>query len=125
MVYNSSIGLEASIMGKPVLCAGAARYTPYTTVFYPSSAQDYFKQAEKFLDAPVVEQPAEFVKEARRVLYFQLFRTTLPFAKYLTAHSRMGYVHIKPFPVEALTPAESPAIQAIYDGVVSGKPFLV
>jgi hypothetical protein len=27
MVYNSTVGLEASVMDKPVLCAGKARYT--------------------------------------------------------------------------------------------------
>ncbi|MDP2777827.1 MAG: hypothetical protein Q8O48_09295, partial [Anaerolineales bacterium] len=35
MVYNSTIGLEASIMGAAVLCAGKARFTQYPTVFFP------------------------------------------------------------------------------------------
>jgi hypothetical protein len=34
MVYNSTVGLEASIMGKPVLCAGKARYTQVPTVYF-------------------------------------------------------------------------------------------
>ncbi|MBK8428175.1 MAG: hypothetical protein IPL27_20415 [Lewinellaceae bacterium] len=34
MVYNSTIGLEASIMGAVVLCAGKARFTQYPTVFF-------------------------------------------------------------------------------------------
>lgn len=125
MVYNSSIGLEASIMGKPVLCAGAARYTQYKTVFYPGSASEYVEMAQSFLGSEKVEQPAEFVKEARRVLYFQLFRTALPFDRYLTPHSRMGYVHLNSFPAEALKPENSAAIRAVYDGVVNGRPFLV
>jgi hypothetical protein len=112
-------------MHKPVLCAGAARYTPYTTVFYPSSAIEYVRLAEKFLRSEKVEQPADFVSEARRVLYFQLFRTALPFNDYLQAHSRMGYVHLKSFPPEALLPQNSPAIDAIHGGVVNGEPFLV
>lgn len=125
MVYNSSIGLEASILGKPVLCAGKARYTQYPTVFYPESTAEYLAQAESWLAAATVAQPAEMTREARRVLYFQLFRTSLPFAKYLEPHSRMGYVHMKPFPVEALLAENSPAIRAVHDGVVSDKPFLV
>lgn len=125
MVYNSSIGLEASIMGKPVLCAGAARYTQYETVFYPRSAQEYLHQAEGFLNADHVDQPQKLVKEARRILYFQLFRTALPFEQYLAPHSRMGYVHFKSFPADALKPVNSPAIRAVYDGVVNGEPFLV
>lgn len=125
MVYNSSIGLEASIMNKPVLSAGAARFTSYKTVFYPTSAGEYLKLAEKFVSSEKVEQPQDFVAEARRVLYFQLFRTALPFNNYLRAHSRMGYVHLRSFPPEALFPQNSPAIRAIHAGVVNGEPFLV
>lgn len=125
MVYNSSIGIEASIMGKPVLCAGAARYTQYKTVFYPASAGEYVKQAEKFLTAKTVEQPAELVAEARRVLHFQLFRTALPFGQYLEAHNRMGYVNLSSFAPQALLPENSTAIRAVHAGVVKGESFLV
>jgi len=125
MVYNSSIGLEASILGKPVLCGGAARYTQYETVYFPASTTEYMHLAQTFLENDQVDQPAELVREARRVLYFQLFRTALPFEKYLDAHSRMGYVHLKSFPLDALLPVNSPAIRAIYDGVVNGQAFLV
>jgi len=112
-------------MGKPVLCAGAARYTQYATVFLPASAKDYVAQAQKFLDADRVEQLQVFIKEARRVLYFQLFKTSLPFGDYLEAHTRMGYVHLKSFPVQDLLPEHSAAIAAIAGGVLNKKPFLV
>jgi len=125
LVYNSSIGLEASIMGLPVLSAAAARYTHFPTVFFPESRKDFVKQAKSFLSAAKVEQPPEFVKEARRVLYFQLYRTALPFNDYLEAHDRMGYVHLKSFAPEALLPENSPAIKAILAGVVGGEGFLV
>ncbi len=125
MVYNSSIGLEASIMGKPVLCAGAARYTQYPTVFFPASAEEYTAQAKQFLSADMVEQPQEFVREARRMLYFQLFKTSLPFGDYLEPHSRMGYVQLKTFPVEALLPENSVAISAVTEGILNEHPFLV
>ncbi len=125
MVYNSSIGLEASIMGKPVLCGGAARYTQYPTVFFPASATEYVKRAEEFLNAEQVKQSQEFVREARRVLYFQVFKTSLPFSDYLEPHTRMGYVHLKSFPVEALLPENSAAIAAINEGVRNERPFLV
>ncbi|MEX2144547.1 MAG: hypothetical protein WD740_08125 [Anaerolineales bacterium] len=125
MVYNSSIGLEASIMNKPVLCAGAARYTSYPTVFYPNSTAAYLKTAQEFLRAEKMEQPPEFVAEARRVLYFQLFRTALPFNGYLQAHTRMGYVHLNSFSFDDLLPQNSSAMRAIYAGVVNGDSFLV
>jgi len=125
MVYNSSIGLEASIMGKAVLSAGSSRYTPYKTVFYPRSGAEYVQRAAEFLNVEKVEHPADFTAEARRVLYFQLFRTALPFADYLQAHDRMGYVHLRSFPSKALLPQISPALRAIHGGVVNGEPFLV
>lgn len=125
MVYNSSIGLEATIMGKPVLCAGAARYTQYQTVFYPDSHAEYLQLASEFIETEKIHLPQKMIEEARRVLYFQLFRTSLPFDQFLYPHSRMGYVHLKPFPVDALMPSNSPAIQAIFEGVVNGGSFLV
>jgi hypothetical protein len=125
MVYNSSVGLEASIMGKPVLCAGAARYTQYPTVYFPKSRQEYDQRAEEFLAADAVAQPEHFVGEARRVLYFQLFKTSLPFDHFLEPHARMGYVNFKPFAIEDLLPERSPTMAAIRAGVVDGKPFLV
>jgi len=125
LVYNSSIGLEASIIGKPVLSAGAARYTHFPTVYFPENRKDFVKQAKKFLSAAKVEQPPEFVREARRVLYFQLYRTALPFADFLEAHERMGYVHMKSFAPEDLLPANSPAIKAILAGIVREEGFLV
>ncbi|MBX3048360.1 MAG: hypothetical protein KIT46_04895 [Anaerolineales bacterium] len=125
MVYNSSIGLEASILGKPVLSAGAARYTQYKTVFYPASADEYLGQVNQFLAAESLTQPAEMVSEARRVLYYQLYRTALPFGDFLYPHATKGLVHFKDFPTEALQPENSAAVQAVFDGVINDKPFLV
>ena len=46
MIYNSTIGLEASIMGAAVLCAGRARFTQYPTVFFPQSVDAYQNELE-------------------------------------------------------------------------------
>ena len=47
MVYNSSIGLEATLMGKAVLCGGKARYTQYPIVFFPDSLAEYRQMARR------------------------------------------------------------------------------
>jgi hypothetical protein len=125
LVYNSSIGLEASIMGKPVLSAGAARFTQYKTVFFPKSSAAYQTELENLLNAAEITHPAELIQESRRVLYYQLFRTGLPFDEFLEAGQRMGYVELREFPLDALEPVNSSTIGTIYAGVVSGKPFLV
>jgi hypothetical protein len=83
MVYNSTIGLEASLLGAPVLCGGRARFTQLPTVFFPSTAQDYHQMAEEFLAVETIEVPPEFRRNARRFLHYQLFRTSLPFGDLL------------------------------------------
>ncbi|MBN2502879.1 MAG: hypothetical protein JXB38_19015 [Anaerolineales bacterium] len=125
MVYNSSIGLEATLMGAAVLCGGKARFTQYPTVFFPQTPDTYRQQAEDFLAAEQIEVPAAFMRNARRFLYYQNFRTALPFGDYLHAHPRLGYVQLKNFPVEKLSPERSHTIQVIKNGVVDDQPFLV
>ena len=112
-------------MNAPVLCAGRARYTQYPTVFYPSSLQEYSSKVEAFLDENVIDVPSEFLHQARRFLYYQLFRTALPFDRFLQAHIRPGYVRLSSFPVQALYPQNAPAVNAVYQGVARDAPFLV
>jgi hypothetical protein len=126
MVYNSSVGLEASLMGKPVLCGGRARYTQYPTVFFPGTQEAYRCQAEEFL-APdrIIEIPGNFIRNARRFLYFQLYRASLPFDEFLELHPRPGFVQLRSFSLGQLRPERSPTIRALIDGIVNGKPFLL
>jgi len=123
MVYNSTIGLEASIMGAPVLCAGKARFTQYPTVFFPQTVDEVRGKMKEFLDAEAIEVPADFKRNARRFLYFQLFRTSLPFGKFLEPSVRATQTRLKSFEVEALLKTE--AVKTILDGVVEGGDFLL
>ncbi len=125
MIYNSTIGLEASILGRPVLCAGKARFTQYPTVFFPHSPAEFQAQAEAFLAADEIEVPAEFRRNARRFLYYQLFRTSLPFEIYLTTSDHPSLTRFKDFPWDALLSHNSPAVQAILEGVLADGDFLL
>jgi hypothetical protein len=126
MVYNSTIGLEASIMGVPVLCAGRARFTQLPTVFFPTSPQEYHQQAESFLGAESISVPPEFKRNARRFLFYQLFRSSLPFSDFLQEDGIWpGFVKLRDFPAQKLTPAASPAIKAILDGILKNGDFLL
>ncbi len=119
MVYNSSIGLEASLMGSPVLCAGKSRYTPFNTVYLPLTAEAHRQQAEDFLAAEKVPPSPEFIGNARRVLYYQLFRTSLPFDTSLEAQKLPGFVIFKAgLDWKQLLPENSPTMQAILDGLL-------
>jgi hypothetical protein len=120
MVYNSQIGLEGTLLGRPVICAGDQWYTPYSTVFYPKNPQALRQQVEKFLAAEEIEIPEEFLATARRLTYFQNFRVALPFGDYLENHGRRGYVRFKSFPIDQLNPEHSPAVRVVCDGVLDG-----
>lgn len=126
MVYNSSIGLEASLMGAAVLSGGKARYTRLPTVYFPQTPEAYREQAETFLKAGEIETPVEFKRNARRFLYYQLFKTSLPFDDFLAANRYLpGFVDLRPFHWQRLTVPCSPTMHALVKGILEGRPFLL
>ena len=125
MVYNSTIGLEASIMGAAVLCAGKARFTQYPTVFFPQTVEEIRSKMKEFLGAEKIEVPAEFKRNARRFLYYQLFRTSLPFGDFLEPSVRTTQTRLKAFDLDALSPEKSKAMEAIFDGLLNNGDFLL
>lgn len=125
MIYNSTIGLEAAIMGAPVLSGGRARFTRYPIVFFPSSLEEFHVQVDEFLAADKVAVPPEFQRNARKFLYYQLFRTSLPFERYLTTSYHPSLTHFKDFTDSDLLPENSPAMKAILDGILYNGDFLL
>jgi hypothetical protein len=125
MVYNSTIGLEASIMGAAVLCAGKARFTQYPTVFFPQTIEDVRRKMKKFLEVEKIDVPPEFTRNARRFLYYQLFRTSLPFGDFLEPSVRTTQTRLKLFRLDELMPENSKAIEAIFDGLLNNGDFLL
>ena len=125
MIYNSTIGLEAALMGAAVLCAGKARFTQLPTVFFPPAPVTNFRRmAEEFLSAKMVEVPTEFRQNARRFMYTQLFRTSLPFDAFLEEDGVwQGYVKLRRFTPRQLS--ESQMMQIVTRGILDGTPFIV
>jgi hypothetical protein len=126
MLYNSTIGLEAALMGAAVLCAGKARFTQIPTVFLPATPQEYRQKAEDFLGAEKIVVPPEFIKNARRFMYYNLYRYCLPFDNFLESDGVWpGYVSLKPFDYQALLAENSATLSVIVDGVLRDKPFMM
>lgn len=123
LIYNSTIGLEASILGAAVLCAGKARFTQYPTVFFPASQDEYRASLENFLQAEKIEVPAEFRRQARRFLYYQIFRSSLPFGDFLESGVRSTHARLKIFDPRRLL--ASPALQTITQGLLENSDFLL
>jgi hypothetical protein len=123
LVYNSTIGLEASILGVPVLCSGKARYTQYDTVFFPNSVEAQRRKMEEFLDAESIKIPQEHILNARRFLYFQLFKSSLPFGDFLRPSVRTTQTRLESFELDALVQASS--VRTIIGGVMDEKDFIL
>ena len=126
LVYNSSVGLEASLMGKIVICGGKARYTDHETVFFPQSAADYEKMVEQFLDSSGLQiAPSHYRRNARRFMYYQLFKASIPFDEFLENHTQPGYVRLKPTNWRQLKTENSLPMKTLVDGIIREKSFLM
>jgi capsular polysaccharide biosynthesis protein len=125
MVYNSTIGLEAAILGAAVLCAGRARFTQYPMVFFPQTVEGQGKQMEEFLTAETIAVPPGFRRNARRFLYYQLFKTSLPFGDFLEPSVRTTQARLKSFELEQILPENSRAMKTILEGVLNDGDFLL
>ena len=112
-------------MGKPVLCAGRARYTQVPTVYFPDSKEAYKELIKDFLGSDIVEHPAIFRENARRVLYSQLFRASLPFDQFLKDDGVWrGYVRLKNFSPRLLMQGRSETIDVVLNGIIKNQPFI-
>ncbi len=124
VVYNSTIGLESAIMGAAVLSGGKSRFTPYDTVFLPQSIDEFIAYMNKFLRADVLLAPKEHMINARRFLYWHIFKASLPFDEFIRPAPGRYEVHLRFFPPESLLPENSPTMQALADGILRGGDFM-
>ena len=124
LVYNSSVGLEASVLGVPVLCAGRARYTQVPSVFLARDRDDYYRQLEQFLETERIEMPPEFQQNARAFLHTELFEASLDLSEFVEPLTGFpGMVALRRFEPERLL--HSRPLQQIRSGFVDNAPFLL
>ena len=124
MVYNSTIGLEAVLLGKVVLAAGKARFTQLPMAYLPDSVAAYTDKLTELLTAETNIPEAEFRTNARRFLYYQLYVSSVPFESYLKEDGVWaGYTTLKSFPVKELLPENSATASALLRGILEDKPF--
>ncbi len=123
IVYNSTIGLEATLLGAAVLSGGKSRFTDYETMFFPQSVKDYLEMFEDFLSLDQIEIPKAFYQNARRILYYQNWHTPLPFGEFLEEHALKGYVRLKNFDPMKLHPEKSETMKRIQKGLFENGNF--
>jgi hypothetical protein len=125
LVYNSSIGLEATLLGTPVLCAGKARYTQYPTVTFPETREKYLETLTNFLEVNDLKMPESHYENARNFLYYQLFRASLGFEDFLNEYPTPGYVQLRRFNWQELLPGRSEVLDCIVSGILFEGDFIL
>ena len=124
MVYNSTIGLEAAILGSTVLCGGASRFTEDEIAILPESKDAFLKELSALLDVETLETPPVFKENSRRFFYYQVFHRALPFGEFLEEDKFWkGYVQLTRFGWPDLLPENSETMQVIANGILEDEPF--
>lgn len=124
LVYNSSIGLEASIMGKPVVAAGKARYTQSETVYFPQTRPSHWSILEQLLQEEAPRPPPTFQLNARKLLYIELFQASLDLSRFLEPDPVLpGMVLFSEFDPHVL--GTDRVLNSIHRGIVEKEPFIL
>jgi len=121
LTYNSTVGLEATLMGVPALGAGKAPFVKYETIYFENDRDVYLRRLESFLSAIQLEVPAEAIKRTRRFMYYRYYRFSLPFGEFIESTAPLGYVRLKKFSWRALQ--ESPTARVIQAGLLQDQRF--
>jgi hypothetical protein len=125
LVYNSSIGLEATLLNRVVLCGGASRYSRYQTAYFPQDPGEYFRLADQFLAQEQPRPPETYLEEAKKFSYVQHFMSSLDFSAYIDNYPDLpGYVALKDFDVMELHPDRSREVAILRQGILENKPIL-
>jgi hypothetical protein len=56
-------------------------------------------------------------------MYFQLFKSSLPFDEFLEQDTQPGYVRLKPISWRQLKTENSPTMKTLVDGIIHERPF--
>lgn len=85
----------------------------------------YFAELEKMLGSDELTVPEEHRMNSRRFLYYQLFKTALPFDEFLEEAHRPGLVLMRKFSPDKLYARNSQTIRTILNGIQNEKPFIL
>jgi len=121
LIYNSTIGLESTLLGVLALAAGWASFVDYDTVYFERDRETYLRRLESFLTAARLEVPEERRRNTRRFMYYRYYRFSLPFGEFVESTPPTGYVRLKKFPWRALE--NSPTARALVGGLLHGERF--
>lgn len=126
MVYNSTIGLEAAIMGAAVISGGRSRYTQVPVTFFPQTKEEFRRLSQDMLSKDDWLVPPEFQQTARKFMYYQFFHTALSLGEYLEPDPIWnGYIALKKFSNDDLNSNRNINLKVIEEGILLQKPFVL
>jgi len=80
---------------------------------------------KELLETKAIDVPLVFKRNARRFLYYQLFRTSLPFGDFLEPSVRTTQTRLQSFELGELSPEKFKSMEAIFDGLLNNGNFLL
>jgi hypothetical protein len=122
LAYTSTIGLEAALMGKPVLVGADTHYRGKGFTYDVSSEEEFVTWLTDFSLCPPLT--AEAIELARRYAYNYFFRFGLPFDLVEEGNITDGNVTLRFDSLRDLEPGKNKTLDVICDGILNNEPFL-
>lgn len=122
LVYNSTIALESTMLGTPVVMGGRARFSREPLAHAPGDRESFTALVARLVDGEAAVAPAEWRERARRYMYYSFYRTSLSLEEFIQPME--GYDHaVRSFDVAKLHPNHSREMRIICNGIIDGAPF--
>ena len=122
IVYNSTIGLEATIRGKPVVAGAHSKYSHEAVTHEPTSRDEYRAMLISFLNGGALPPPVAWRDRARRFMYYMVFRASLDLSAFIQPFARYE-TRFTDFNTLGLHPDNSTEMGIILNGITRGEIF--
>ncbi len=130
ITYNSTIGIEAAILGRPVLCAGRAKYADAGFALSAESDDAYVARLRQCLEGGAALLDGTQRAEARRFFYFMMFKASIDLSAFFevttmkTSKGAFRAERYRPLRADKLMPGACDGLDVVCRGILEGTPFL-
>jgi hypothetical protein len=120
IVYTSTMGLELAATGVPVVVTGDTHFRGLGFTLDVDDRDGYPALLDRLLTG---EPPSPHTELARRYAHFFFFRFMIPLGVTHEIESKQVRIPLERF--EDLAPGNDPALDAVADGLVHGRPIFL